>query len=1117
MREAASSGANTSARFPVVGVGASAGGLEAFRGFFEHLPADCGMAFVMILHLPPDRKSMLSEIIDRWTSMPVRHVEEGIRVEPDHVYVVPPHAVVKMKDAVFHVEPARPGERLIHPIDEFFDSLGTDRRELSVGIVLSGTGSDGALGMKALKERGGLTIAQGTDGSAPEYEGMPAGAIATGVVDIVSPVEQMPGHLLRFKNASLRPEAKAEEPDIEAARLEICSLLRAHMGHDFSDYRSQTFLRRVARRMQVLDVATLRQYIEALKRDADELTALFRDLLIRVTSFFRDPDTFQVLSERVIPRLFESKAADGVVRVWVPGCATGEEAYSFAILLREYMSKLRAVPKVQVFATDIDDSAISIARLGRYPATLVDGLSAERLEKFFTFAQGAYTVRREIRDLCTFSVHNVIRDPPFSMMSMVSCRNLLIYMNPALQSRILPVFHYALVPDGMLLLGGSESVSAHQDLFEVVDKTARLFQKRGKSTPELHLSWQRPPTGHSADAPARAGESTAQNPPHDYQAHRVRETQRQGDPLLESRFHALTGELAPTAENIGQLQQALAQVCEELQSLTQEHQTALEELRSANEELHSVNEEMQSTNEELETSKEELQSLNEELHTVNLRLTEKVDELDQANSDLRNLFDSTEIATVFLDRHLIIRSFTPAIAGLYNLIPSDLGRPLTDIVSRVRYPSLREDVAHVLSSLEQLERRLDSENDLAHYILRIVPYREPDSTVSGVLVTFIDVSSIVKAEEALMAADVRKDLFLATLSHELRNPLAPIRTAAQLLQASNLKPEEMKHAQSVIARQVAHMSSLLEDLLDVSRITRATFQLKKDYVDLGMLVDAAIEAVQSAMDAREHRLLLDRENLSVMLEVDGVRITQVLTNLLTNAAKYTRPHGLIEISAHFDAQHLVLSVRDNGIGLTSESTGRVFEMFSRIETGEERAEGGLGIGLALAKGLMELHGGTLRVQSAGLGQGSEFLVYIPLSAVVASTDSVPVLEHTGSVAVKVRRILVADDNADSAAMLGMLLKLDGHDVRLAHSGTEALEQMPGFRPEIFICDIGMPGMDGYEVAERVRREAWGRDVMLIALTGWGQESDKRHAKAAGFDHHLTKPVDPVELQALISA
>jgi two-component system CheB/CheR fusion protein len=1108
----------SAANFPIIGVGASAGGIDAFHSFLAHVPADCGMAFVMILHLPADRKSMLTEILSRWTPMPVIEAGQGVQIEPNHVYVPPPHAVVTLADGVIGVEPAPNGnDRLFRPIDTFFDSLGTTLAERAVGIVLSGTGSDGALGLKAIKESGGLTMAQGSNGTAPQYGEMPAGAIATGAVDIVSPVEEMPGHLMRLKGALVNSQLSVDPAGkINTARLEICSILRAQLGHDFSGYRTQTFLRRVERRMQVRNVTSLDGYISALKFEPNEARLLFRDLLIRVTSFFRDKEIFEILASKVIPRLFDGKMADGAVRVWIPGCATGEEAYSLAMLLREHMDTLPAVPKVQIFATDIDDSAIATARTGCYPKSLLDGLSQARLRRFFTFTHGGYCVAKEIRDMCTFSVHNVIRDPPFSMMSLVSCRNLLIYMNPDLQARVIPVFHYSLVPGGILLLGGSESVAQHADIFETIDKSARIFQRREGRSPELSLSWPRPllrsngkpsPEGTMTDSyssplgrPRKSNAAPEQNPV--------------AQAIPAARYQDLLGQQPASAELTTRLQGALADTCEELQSLREEHQTALEELRSANEELHSVNEEMQSTNEELETSKEELQSVNEELHTVNVRLTEKVDELDKTNSDLRNLFESTEIATVFLDRHLIIRSFTPAIATLYNLIPSDQGRPLTDIVSRLRYSSLREDVAFVLSTLEPLERRIVRDDGSAHYIMRTLPYRQPDSVVSGVIVTFIDVTNIVQAEEALVAADVRKDVFLATLSHELRNPLAPIRIAAQLLQSTKLERGELERAQAIIARQVGHMSSLLDDLLDVSRITRGTFLLKKDYVDVQKLMDDAVEAVQPAIDAKQHILRVERLETPIVLEVDPVRLTQVITNLLTNASKYTPSGGLIHLGTRLEERQMVIYVRDNGVGLAADTVGSVFDMFTRVDSEIGRSEGGLGIGLALAKGLMELHGGHLRVHSAGRGQGSEFMISIPRSLIVDAPKSMHEGSGEATSQIAPRRILVADDNRDSAETMSMYLKLSGHDVHIAHSGSEAFEVARRVRPDIGVFDIGMPDMSGYELAERIRHEAWGERITLIAVTGWGQDADKRKALGAGFDHHLTKPVDPDRLELL---
>ncbi len=1082
------------------------------------MPADCGLAFVVILHLPADRKSMLIEILARWTPMRVVDGANGTKVEPNCVYVPPPHSVVKLHKGYLRVERADTNE-VFRPIDGFFDSLGQELGERAVGIILSGTGSDGSLGLKALKAKGGLTLAQGTDRTAPQYPEMPQGAVSTGAVDLIAPVEEMPGHLLRlFGSASNTAAMLSNVDEVERLRLEICSLLRAQLGHDFSGYRSQTFLRRVERRMQVLNTPTLPEYVARLARSPEECTMLFRDLLIRVTSFFRDQATFDTLRDKVVPLLFADKRADATVRVWVPGCATGEEAYSLAILLREHMEQIDGPPRVQIFATDIDEPAIATARAGRYPTGLLDGFSPERLERFFTRSHGGYVVSKEIRGLCTFSIHNLVRDPPFSMMSLVSCRNLLIYMNADLQARVIPVFHYALVPNGILLLGGAESVVQHADLFATIDKTARIFQRRAGRSPELNVSWQRPPPG-AFRAPHFDSSSSPTAIPQVKDGSPMRDTNSDAAPNVSiahlsraAQFERILGPVEPTPTVVNELQSALLGVCEELGSLTEQYQSALEELRSANEELHSVNEELQSTNEELETSKEELQSLNEELHTVNIRLTDKIGELDHTNSDLRNLFDSTEIATVFLDRHLIIRSFTPAIATLYNLIPSDQGRPLSDIVSRLKYHSLREDVAAVLSNREPLERRVTRVDTNAHYIMRILPYRDPESTVTGVLVTFIDVTTIVQAETALLEADVRKDVFLATLSHELRNPLAPIRTAAQILRSPKLQADELQHAQAIIARQVAHMSSLLDDLLDVSRITRGSLQLKKEYVDLGSVMDTAIEAAQPVLDRREHTLTVERPQMATVLEADPVRLTQILTNLLINAAKYTPKRGKIVLGTRVEDNFQVLFVRDNGVGIAPEMTAKLFDMFTQAASQVGRSEGGLGVGLALAKGLAELHGGRIEARSAGADKGSEFVVYLPHSAAV---DGEANAANGNASSPARRRILIADDHADGAETMRMLLTHADHDVYVAHSGAEALEFAKRLRPQIVVLDIGMHFMNGYEVAERIRGEAWGGNILLIAVTGWGQDGDKQRAKAAGFDFHLTKPIDPEALKNLI--
>jgi two-component system CheB/CheR fusion protein len=782
----------------IVGIGASAGGIEAFHSFFENMPGNSGMAFVVLLHLPVARKSMLPDILARWTTMPVIDAEDGTEIEPNHVYVPRPHATVTLEgNRLRAVVPPQETPREHRPIDVFFDSLAVQLRSNAIGIVMSGTGSDGSLGLKAIKEHGGLTMAQGTDGSAPLFDGMPAGAIATGAVDLVSVVEDMPGHLLRLVQQD-GGDADAGEEELPAdatdqARLRICAILRAQLDHDFSSYKEKTFLRRVARRMQVRSVAGIGNYVSLLEQDRDEVTMLFRDLLIRVTSFFRDKETFEILEREVIPSLFEGRPPDSAVRVWVPGCATGEEAYSLAILLREHMDKLRVRLKVQLFATDIDEPAIAIARLGRYPATLLEGMPVARRARFFRPSANGYAVTKEIRDLCTFSPHSLVRDPPFSRIDMISCRNLLIYMDSSLQARVVPAFHYSLVPGGILLLGSSETTSRHDDLFEPLDKASRIFRRRDVPTAPIDLPYakglgrttappQLPPSerGDPGSAPnelsrglngyADAGESNAQD---------------SGDGLMgqagaafRRRVASLVRRLSPEDGDTDRLLLELRSTQEQLHAITEEHETALEELRSANEELHSVNEELQSTNEEMETSREEIQSVNEELHTVNLQLSEKVDELDRANSDLRNLFASTQIATIFLDRDLRIRSFTPAATSIYSLIPSDQGRKLTDFVSQVEHPTLQQDVASVLDSLQPLERRVKLRSDGTHFIMRILPYRSTGEDVSGTLVTYMDVTSVVRAEQ-------HQRLLVDELNHRVKNMLTVVVSlASQTLRRS---------------------------------------------------------------------------------------------------------------------------------------------------------------------------------------------------------------------------------------------------------------------------------------------------------------------------------------------
>jgi two-component system CheB/CheR fusion protein len=489
---------NSELPFPIVGIGASAGGLRALEDFFKAVPPDPGMAFVIITHLAPDRESYLTDILARHTSLPVQVAGDGQKVAANRVYVLPPNSTLTIADRRLLLRETEATRHERMPIDVFFASLAQDCGEYAVGIVLSGSGHDGVLGVKAIKEYGGLVLAQAGDATGPGFAGMPDSAIASGLVDFAVPVDAMAAKLIENAGSIHKLDALAEAPlssdDNQAvsqafnlanhdAREAIYAILRAQTGHDFSGYKIRTFLRRVQRRMQIHDCEALADYVAVLKRQPEEASALFRDLLINVTSFFRDAEAFESLRTHVIPRLFEGRGAADTVRVWCPGCSTGEEVISTAILLREHMDTLRAAPRVTIFATDIDEHALAVARAARYPLALLEGVSQERRKRFFSGQSGSAVVAKEVRDLCVFSPHNLLRDPPFSRMDLISCRNLLIYFDAETQRQVLPIFHYGLRPGGFLFLGMSETVGRFTELFFPIDKKNCIYRTLDTGAP----------------------------------------------------------------------------------------------------------------------------------------------------------------------------------------------------------------------------------------------------------------------------------------------------------------------------------------------------------------------------------------------------------------------------------------------------------------------------------------------------------------------------------------------------------------------------------------------------------------------------------------------------------
>ncbi|WPH16152.1 CheR family methyltransferase [Variovorax paradoxus] len=864
--------------FPVVGIGASAGGLEALIRFFENTPPDAGMAFVVILHLSPEHESNAADILQRATGMPVAQVTRATPVEADHVYVIPPGMALTMNDGRLQVAASA---RVAGPhteIDLFFRTMAEVHRERAFCIVMSGMGSDGAVGLTRVKENGGIAMAQLPGDAA--HDAMPRAAIATGMVDIVLPVADMGQHLAELWRNAQHIRLPYDEPSgssaqeaeggsaaslAEQALQEVMGLLRNYTRHDFRHYKRATVLRRLERRLQVNRLADLPAYRDFLRSHPEEAAPLLQDMLISVTNFFRDADAFEALEREALPALIEGKQPGEQVRAWVAGCATGEEAYSLSMLLREQVDRQSKPLDIQVFATDIDERAIAVARKGLYARGIAEDISPSRLRQFFVADQDQYRVATSVREPVLFAVHNLLRDPPFSRLDVICCRNLLIYLDRAAQAHVLEMFRIALRPGGYLFLGTSESIDVAGSLFTSVDKKNRIYRVNPELSPGRHVPL-------ISDAPARSGAtgpmhalraqkrserlsfaelhqraleqfsppSVLINADHDVlhlsngvgrflerpggepsnnllnnvrpdlrlelrtalfkaaQTNRSVETrlvQKRGDgrqvflnitvrPLqqkddekkagaqqltlvvfdeIEESMRPEGGEPAHAAREqlIGKMEDEIRQLKLHLQDTIETSETSTEELKASNEELQAINEELRSATEELETSKEELQSMNEELVTVNFELKLKVEERGHINDDLQNLIASSEIATVFVDRGMHVKRFTPHASNLFNLISSDLGRSLFDITSRLDYPQLADDTAAAFKELRASERHVTSV-DGRHFLARILPYRTAEDRIEGAILNFFDITDLRAAEERVRAGEERLRLVAAT-------------------------------------------------------------------------------------------------------------------------------------------------------------------------------------------------------------------------------------------------------------------------------------------------------------------------------------------------------------------
>jgi two-component system, chemotaxis family, CheB/CheR fusion protein len=1466
--------------FPIVGIGASAGGLESLERLFSHLPTDTGMAFVVLQHLSPDFKSLMDELLGRRTSLPIRQAEHEVLVEPNVVYLLPPMKEMIIRGRRLLLSNRDPRHGLALPIDHFFRSLAQDVGERAIAVVLSGSGSDGSRGIQEVHRAGGVVFCESTDTA--KFSGMPLSAIGTNIVDQVLSPEEIAAAIAALAHPSVAtPPATDDSHGDDLGVHAILRLLRDSYGIDFSHYKATTVTRRIERRLALNRSIDLDVYVEQLRSNPRELNSLYEDLLIGVTRFFRDDESFAALEERIVPDIIERTGPadpEHQIRVWVPGCATGQEAYSIAILFHEQLAARRLPVNLKILATDVHKASLEVASAGIYTEQQIAGISPQRLERFFTLKPNGYQISQNLRESIVFAPHNLIRDSPFTKLDLVACRNLLIYLQPHAQKTVFTLFHFALKTGGFLFLGSSETPVGLLDEFETVDEHAKIYRKRRDIrlppdlklplpragvparpsvaphghgvTPQLLsvydrlLEWHMPPAflidEHAQLVDTYGGAASLlkvkdRRPSHNLLemlsdelravvssafhrvrrdgesvqydaiavpgvarrttllARPVRDTQGtithvlvsfgnpfglgrpETDPSAPPAALAGTAVMADMARMSGDQMRAL----EDELSFTKENlQSAIQELETTNEELQATNEELVASNEELQSTNEELHSVNEELYTVNAEYQKKNTELLQLNADIEHLLNGTDVATMFLDRDLCIRRFTPRIAETFQVIPGDIGRPLRTFTHDLHHPDLMADVEQVLRDGITVESQTSDKRGRC-YFLRVLPYRgrarndedsqagsverhfgpdgvvltltdispleqararlaqlsaivessgdaiisssldgiitswnnsahrlygyttdeavgrhlsflsPPDQRVEiddifrdiregrsvdrleatrvrkdgtivdvsvtfspildplgstvgvsaisrditqlvrarlevaereerirllldstaeaiygvdlsgvctfcnaacatllgydspsalvgrqmhpliqhsrrdgtayppeqspiydamrhrhaahadnevfwraggtafpveywshpiyrgdeiiGAVVTFLDITERRKAEDEIQEGVRRREQFLAMLSHELRNPLSAILSATRLIAGESGWGSDASHeAGRVVERQANHMARLLDDLLDVSRITHGRIVLRPELVDLRETAESAIEAVGPLMAANETHLKVDICPEPLPIHGDRVRLQQIQVNLLSNASKYSPRGGHVHFELRGNNDQAIIRVADDGQGIEPELLPRIFDLFVQGEQSIARREGGLGIGLTLLRSLTELHNGEVKVHSDGRGRGSEFTVLLPLAS-----------EMTGAAATlgsakAARTVVLVEDQDDARRMLKLVLETHGVTVETARDGVEGAELIERIKPDLAFVDLGLPVMSGFELARRIRRNPANKGTRLVALSGYGQDSDIRASIAAGFDQHLTKPPDPARLERMLS-
>lgn len=1322
----------------IVGVGASAGGLEALELMFQMMPDDTGMAFVIVQHLSPDFKSLMDELLARHTKMRINRVVDGMVVEPNSLYLIPPKQDMVISDRKLLLTEKDTSQSLSLPIDHFLRTLAQDVGKRSIAVILSGTGSDGSRGIRDVHEAGGLVVVQ-TPQTA-KFDGMPKSAIDTGIADVAVSPDKISAVLERYKNHLHRTELN--QPPLDESSIEhIFRLLQERHRIDFNYYKPSTIGRRIERRIQLNHHGNIDEYVHRLEKEPAEVDQLYKDLLIGVTRFFRDREAFNVLKNEILPQLLPKQNGLQEFRAWIAGCGTGEEVYSIAILINEYLRETKRNIIVKIFATDVHQASIDFAHVGIYPESSLQDMEKSIRERHFIQTDLGYQISPEIRKMIVFAPHNLVKDAPFTRLDMISCRNLLIYLRTMAQKKVLSLFHFGLKTEGVLFLGSSESPGELAEEFDTLNERWRFFKKRRDIKLPTYLRDPVESQREKLHAPTRLSSQNCSHPfgkdlisAYDklldqfmptsvlineqwnviqifagagkYLSHNDGRLSTSLLDLVDGDLRlALAGGIQRVSQNRKSVRyrNVLAKTVEEeiplniqislldedapiphflvnfeeaqISTVEENYQTenldveevtrnrildleqevrytkenlqaTIEELETSNEELQATNEEMVASNEELQSTNEELHSVNEELYTVNAEYQNKISELTELTDDMNNLLDSTEVHTLFLDNTLSIRKFTPKMAQVFSFIATDVGRKISAFTHNIVCDDLISKLQSVLEKGHSYEEKVLS-NHGVHFFMRVLPYKSGEGVagdeIKGIVLTLIDITSLVDAEELIrreqerfaraVAANrdgtwdwtnvgkdemwwspncytllgyepdefpalhstwlklihpedrqrvqktsvpgndscyvelhrdfeyrmlhksgeyrwfrhraivdhdeagravrmtgsvgdihdrkcaemqkveeiLKRDNFLAMLSHELRNPMGAVLNAISLIQDElSLESEQTGEfnadAPRIIERQTRHMARLLDDLLDIARFGQGKIEFRLEVVDVIALAKDVLESVNYQIREKSQTLHMSICDGPVYIFADPMRIKQAQVNLLNNASKYTPEGQDIWYSIDCHSDEVCITVQDNGDGIPGELLGSIFDLFVQSDSTLARSAGGLGVGLSLARSIVTTHGGSIHAESDGPETGSTFRITLPI------TDKSPkISKDEPDYKIEGCKLLLVEDNFDARTMLATTLQTKGFDVSVAGDGLSGLEVYNRTRPEVAVIDIGLPKMDGYQLAKEIRKQNAELPPLLIALTGYGRQSDQEAALSSGFDLHLVKPINPSEL------